>query len=77
MYRLRREIEFMDENQAIDIYTSFLKKKRGKNTTPKGIDFVKSYCKIKDKDILKKLEDIHKARLEFLWRRFLNYIIPK
>ena len=33
-------------------------KKLCKNITPKGIDFVKSYCKIKVRDILKKLEDI-------------------
>ena len=58
MYRLRREIEFMDEDQAVAIYTSFLKKKQGKSTALKGIEFVTSVCKIKDKDILKKLENI-------------------
>ena len=26
MCRLRKEIDFMDKNQAVDIYTSFLKK---------------------------------------------------
>ena len=79
MIRLTRELEFVVENQAID--------------------FVKSYCKIKDKGILKKLEDIpyfkhdnediglntmlvivniaHKVQLEFLWERFLNYIVSK
>ena len=99
MFRFTREMEFMDENQAFDIYTSFLKRKRGKSITPKGIDFVKSYCKTKDTDILRKLEDIpyfeqdneyirinivlfiayiaHKIRLEFLWQRFLNYVIQK
>ena len=51
MFRLRREMEFMDENQAIVLYINFSKKKRGKNIALKGIDFVKSYCKIKDKDI--------------------------
>ena len=43
---------------AMDIHNSFLKKKRGKNIVLKGIDFVKSYCKLKEKEILKKLEDI-------------------
>ena len=40
------------------MFTSFLKRKQGKNIAPNGIDFVKSYCKIKDKHILKKREDI-------------------
>ena len=31
----------MDVNQAIDTYTSFLKKKRGKNTAAKGTQFVR------------------------------------
>ena len=46
MFRLRK---FMDKNQAIDMYTSFLKRKRGKNIGPKGIDFVKNndYIRIK------------------------------
>ena len=55
MFRLRREMDFMDENKAIDIHTSFLKRKHGKHITPIGIDFVKSCCKVKHKDILKKL----------------------
>ena len=57
-------MDFMDENQAMDVYPSFLKRKRGTNITPKGIDFVKSYCKIKDKQMLKKLEDIPYFELE-------------
>ena len=36
----------------------YLKRNVVKNTAPKGIDFVKNYCKIKDKDILSKPEDI-------------------
>ena len=81
------------------IQTNFLKKERGKNIALKGIDFVKRYCRIKDKVILKKLENIpcfeldneyrrtnnvlvsvyiaHKIRLDFLWQRFLNCMIPK
>ena len=58
MFRLRREIEFIVENQAVDIYTSFLKRKSGKTLHQKNTDFVKSCCKIKDKDTLKKLEGI-------------------
>ena len=41
MLRLSREMEFMHENQAMDV--SFLKRKSGKNITPKGIDFVKTF----------------------------------
>ena len=57
----------MDENQAVDMCTGFLRKKQGKNVQapffwernkvknvqPKSIDLVKSYCNIKNKDILK------------------------
>ena len=33
MPRLKKEIGFMDENQAVDRYTSFLKRKGGKSRT--------------------------------------------
>ena len=58
MFRVSRETEFMDENQVFDICTSFLKKKCGEKIQPKGTDLVKSYFNIKDKNIMKKLEDI-------------------
>ena len=38
--------------EAFAISECFLKKIPGKNAILKGIDFVKSFCKIKDKDIL-------------------------
>ena len=39
--------------QAIDIYTSFLKKKRGKCIPLKDIDFVKRYCKINGNEYIR------------------------
>ena len=43
MFRFREEIKFMDASQAVDIFTSLMKRKHEKNITLKAIDFVKSY----------------------------------
>ena len=45
------------EADGLGMLPVLLKKKRDKNTILKGIDFVRSFCEILDKDILKKLED--------------------
>ena len=44
----------------------------------KGIDFVQSICTIKDTENIPLFEnDNNFVSVEFLWQRFLNYIVPK
>ena len=65
----------MDENQAVDICISFKRKQQGKNVQPKFIDLVKSYCNTKDKDILKKLEDIPFFEMDNDYIRINNILV--
>ena len=64
MYRIRKELLSMDEEKAYELCASYFKQKKGKKAILKGIDFVQSFCAIKDKDILGKLEDIPLLRIK-------------
>ena len=63
------------KNQVFDRCASFLKKKRGENVQPRGIDLDKSYCNIKDNDILKKLEDIPYFKSDNDFIRIYNILV--
>ena len=52
------KIKLMDNKQAYELCASYLIKEQGKKAILKHIDFVQSICAIKDKDILKKLENL-------------------
>ena len=55
---LCRELEYLDEDRAFEIVSNFQKKKRGKSINLRGIDFLKSFLNITDKEILKQHDDM-------------------
>ena len=58
MTKLKRHLEFLDEEQATELVERFVNKKRGENAIPKGINFLESILNIADKSILQQLQDI-------------------
>ena len=58
MTKLKAHLDFLDEEQATELVERFGKKRRGRATNAKGINFLQSILNITDKGILQLLQDI-------------------
>ena len=76
MIKLRRHLEFLDEEKANELVERFQNKKRAKNAVPKGIDFLQRILNITDKDIIiKQLADIPSFETDSDFTRANNCIV--